>query len=523
MREDQSTHPESGWLAAMLPFLIFMFPLFLLHRESEGIDRLARDAAHRAWLTEASTLAERFRERSTPEYWLEESMRRIRASLAGAHQLPSAGTALSGMIARLRAQGICNLQAWAAEGSPASPPELFRLLEGMHLRSDFRVFFRNLLRELTLEGHGASSHASGEARTSRLRATFGEGVPPELFTRAWRGKAFHVIFQRQAGLVVWDALPALPGRPAGAVLLFWPLRQAFARTGLELALRHWRTIFPSHRYIPAAIDLPAPGRRMRRRLLLPATLARTPGAARVLRALGHKLLIRPSPTSIGEVDLSALDRPFITGGHRLLPFPLPPLTQLAGIIHSPAPTVSPSLTTRLAHTGAFALLVLLLLFATRAACGRPPPSPGVRAELLIWLAAIASIPAALLISSQERLTADQSVNRRDELRATLQRHLEGIDTGSEALTQRFVQACRAAVHDPALPVALDRAVTDAAAGERLLDRFEARCASAGMELIGIFAFGHGGFSLSRVSPTINPETAARLRWYHQVLSIETLT
>jgi len=48
MREDQSTHPESGWLAAMLPFLIFMFPLFLLHRESEGIDRLARDAAHRA-------------------------------------------------------------------------------------------------------------------------------------------------------------------------------------------------------------------------------------------------------------------------------------------------------------------------------------------------------------------------------------------------------------------------------------------------------------------------------------------
>ncbi|HOY68172.1 MAG TPA: adenylate/guanylate cyclase domain-containing protein [Candidatus Ozemobacteraceae bacterium] len=523
MKEDRSKRLGSGWMAALLPFLILAFPLYLLHRESAGIDRLASEAEHRAWLTDAETLAERFRERSTPEFWLEESMRRIRAALNGPGRRPAEGAALSGMVARLRSQGIAHLQAWAAEGAIDTPADAFRLLEGTHLRSDFRVFFRNLLRELTLEGHGTSSHVSGEARSSRLKATFGEGVPPELFTRNWRGRAFHVTFQRQAGLVVWDSLPDAPGKPAGAVFLFWPLGHAFARTGIELALRHWRTISPSPRYIPSAIDLPAPGRRTRRRLLIPEILARTNGVPRALRALGRNLRIRPSRSSLGEIDLSALDRPHTTGGHRLFPLPLPPLSHLAGIICSPVPAVPPSITTRLARSGSLALLLLLLVFAARAACGRPPPSPGVRTELLLWLAAIASIPAALLIASQERLTADQSVNRRDELRATLQRHLERIDTGSEAITQRFVQACRAGVHDPSLPTALDRAVSDPTACERLFDRFEERCASAGMELIGIFAFGHGGFSLSRVSPAINPETAHQLRWYQEVLAIETLS
>ncbi|HNW36610.1 MAG TPA: adenylate/guanylate cyclase domain-containing protein, partial [Candidatus Ozemobacteraceae bacterium] len=167
----------------------------------------------------------------------------------------------------------------------------------------------------------------------------------------------------------------------------------------------------------------------------------------------------------------------------------------------------------------FIIFICIGSFAT----GRPVPALTVRTELLLWLFALAAIPSALLMSSQERLIADQAFNSREELRSVLKRHLERIDSGSSSVTQQFVQECRNILRSADLGPSIERAETDEAAGARLLDSIESRCFSSGMELSGIFIYGHGGFRLTRVSPTMNPDTADRLCWYHEVLAGETLT
>lgn len=527
-----TTHFHSGWAAVFLPFLVGIIPLLILHFEAAGLAKLSRDNAVQKWLGIVRPLSERFRERSSPEFWLEEGLRRITSHRHGTAAGNPAAQTISNSISALRRWGLTGLNAWAAtKDSPGGSGQLV-LLEGPNLRNDFRVFFRGLLRELSLEAQNAGPGAAGESWTSRLKATFGDGVPTELFTGPWRGRAFFITFQHRFGLAAWDTLRAPNDEINGAIFLFWPLDLNFARKGVELALRHWSLISPSPEFIPAGIDLPAPGTRARRKLFLPFAAARDTSARRAMHALGRNLKAVPvSPGSftasqdlkLGTLDLKALDTPVTDGSTWLFPLPLPPLSGLAGVLISPAPEIPPPFISHLLRIGSFSLAFAFLMLAALLSTGRPLPALSVRSILLLWLIMLAAIPAALLLAAQERLTADQSSNRRDELRSTLYRHLERIDTGSSSVTQRFIQTCREIIRNPFLPSFLDKAVGDEAAGNIMLDSLESRCASAGMELSGIFVYGHGGFKLTRVSKAINPDTASRLCWYHEVLAAETLS
>ncbi len=527
-----TTHAPSGWLAVVLPLLVGIIPLVILHAEADGLISLARESAVQKWLATVRPLAERYRERASPEFWLEDSLRQVTTGLHCGTPWASVSHTLSSAISSLHRRGFSGLQAWAAVKDPVNPSAPFALLEGRNLRSDFRVFFRGLLRELASEAGGTARTGGTESWTSRLRATFGDGVPTELFTGAWRGRAFFITFRHQFGLAAWDALRDRTGATSGAVFLFWPLDLDFARRGVELAIRHWKSISPSPAFVPAAIDLPAPGTRHRRRILLPSTLAADMQARQSLRSLGRRLKATPISSKafealqtprIGEIDLKALDIPITDGPAWLYPLPLPPLSGHAGVIVSPAPAIPLPTVAHLRNAGAVILTAAFLFLAAMVATGRALPSFSVRSTLLFWLLVLAAIPAALLLAAQERLAADRASNRRTELRSTLHRHLERIDSGSASITQAFLQTCRGILRSPSLPAELDTAALTHEAGNIILDTIESRCASSGMELSGIFIFGHGGFKLTRVSPSVSPDTAGRLVWYHEFLAAETLT
>ncbi|MBP7633677.1 HAMP domain-containing protein, partial [Candidatus Ozemobacteraceae bacterium] len=531
MTNRTTKHCHSGWLAVLLPLLVGIIPLLILHAEAGGLISLARESAVQKWLGTVRSLAERYQERATPEFWLEDGLRQMTTDLHRGAPAASASQTLSSSISSLHRRGLRGLMAWAAVKDPSNPSGPFVLLEGGNLRSDFRVFFRGLLRELAHEADGILQTGGSESWTSRLKATFGEGVPTELFTSAWRGQAFFITFRHQFGLAAWEALHDPTGATNGAVFLFWPLDLDFARQGVELAIRHWKTISPSPIFIPTAIDLPAPGTRHRRRIVLPSHLAADLQARQALRALGRRLKATPISTNvfeslqtprIGGIDLKALDIPVTDGPTWLYPLPLPPLSGHAGVIVSPAPAIPLPVVVYLRNAGAISLVVAFLIFAAMVATGRTLPSFSVRSTLLLWLLVLAAIPAALLLAAQERLAADRASNRRTELRSTLHRHLERIDSGSSAITQGFLQTCRDILRSPSLPDALDNAIDNNSNSNIILNDIESRCASSGMELSGIFIFGHAGFKLTRVSPSISPDTAGRLAWYHEFLAAETL-
>lgn len=532
MTNRATTSFPSGWAAVFLPFLIGIIPLLILHVEAEGLTKLAHESAIQRWLGTVRPLAERFRERATPQFWLEEGLRRVTPGIVRDLSWgTSAARTVSSAIASLRRRGLEGLQAWAAVKDPSNQSGPFVLLEGENLRSDFRVFFRGLLRELAHETDRVSHAGEGESWTSRLKATFGDGVPPELFTGTWRGRAFFITFRHQFGLAAWDILRNPGGEADGAVFLFWPLDLDFARQGVELALRHWKTISPSTEFVPAAVDLPAPGTRHRRSLILPSPLAGNVPARRALHAIGHRLKATPISSAafaamqtpkIGGIDLKALDTPVTDGPTWVYPLPLPPLSAHAGFIVSPAPVVPLPAIATLRNAGVALLAAAFLILAAMLGTGRTLPSLSVRSTLLLWLLMLAAIPAVLLLAAQERLSADRATNVRAELRSSLSRHLERIDSGSSSITQGFLQTCRDILRSPDLPAKLDGAVIDAAEGNSILDAIESRCASSGMELKGIFIFGHGGFKLTRVSPAVNPDTAGRLSWYHEFLAAESL-
>ncbi|HNW37099.1 MAG TPA: hypothetical protein PKM25_19315, partial [Candidatus Ozemobacteraceae bacterium] len=373
MKKNDAGH--SGWITALLPFLVGILPLLLLHLETAQLARVSRDNAVQSWLGTARPLGERFSERAKPQFWLEEGLRRVRSGSVSFRTAPEKGAFLSRATEKLRRWGLSDLQVWAASEDLAvsSDPDQFTLLQGTHLRGDFRVFFRGLLKELAIEGSGAAQHISGETWASRLKATFGDGMPMELFTRTWRGQAFFVTFQRRFGLAAWDTLPDRNGKISGAVFFFWPLGPDFARRGVELALQHWHMISPSRRFIPAAIDLPAPGTRRKRRLLLPAAVSSDDRARLEMHALGRRLKAKPAhpdafvpsgaetPLPVGRIDLHALDIPSTAGSRWLLPLPLPPLSGLAGMIVSPAPVISDSFSGMFARCGLYVYLFIIFI------------------------------------------------------------------------------------------------------------------------------------------------------------------
>lgn len=531
MTNRASPHSRTGWLTVLLPLLVGIIPLVILHVEAEGLTILARESVIQKWLGTVRPLAERYRERAVSEFWLEDSLRRLTSDLHRGTPSASVAQTLSSAISSLHRRGFSGLQAWAAMKDPSNPSGPFTLLEAKNLRSDFRVFFRGLLRELAHEAVGTARSGESESWTSRLKATFGDGVPTELFTSAWRGRAFFITFRHQFGLAAWDALRDSAGTANGAVFLFWPLDLDFARHGVELAIRHWKTISPSPAFVPAAIDLPAPGTRHKRRIVLPYRLAADLQARKALRALGRRLKATPisaeafealQTPKIGEIDLKALDIPCTDGPVWLYPLPLPPLSGHAGVIVSTAPDIPLPAVAYLRNVGAVILAAAFLFLAAMVATGRTLPSLSVRSTLLLWLLMLVAVPAALLLAAQERLAADRASNRRTELRSTLHRHLERIDSGSSSITQGFLQTCRDILRSPSLAAELDKAVDDHIVGNIILNDIESRCASSGMELSGIFIFGHCGFKLTRVSHDISPDTAGRLAWYHEFLAAESL-
>ncbi|MFZ2959897.1 MAG: adenylate/guanylate cyclase domain-containing protein [Candidatus Ozemobacteraceae bacterium] len=521
--------PE-GMRRFLLPLILSLIPFFLLSADVKGSKNLQLEDARRRRLEEVRQIGERFPDITTPEFWAEETARRLKNGvektlLAASETQELLASSLNSALLPAHPQGISGGQLWAAYLPPDFSKNLsVGLLQGVHLETKIRVIFAQLLRDLARDYLRQPNDLDRKEIIQRLKSTFGESSSRKLFAREHRGKAFNVVFQGEFGIAVWNIIRGRD-RPIGVFFLILPTSIEASKIARNAAFLNWKALFPHQRIRPAFIPFQVSPGKKPPSPVLHKDVAHSLSARRMARRLQRemRIVVRKGPPRSGfpMVPTDSLLKPMTEGPFWGVPCCAAPLSEGIGLLLTPIPTAPILVTERLTVGYGLFLAVFWPLFLSWTACGGRLSPPGVRLTLLLWFAGLAATPVALILGSSERLQLDLASNLRDELDREISSHLRKIDTGSARLDIRYGQVCRSLSSLPKLGERLEECRSHPENGRKILEDLWRRCPSE-MSVQTILLVGHGGFRITRSAPECNSEVASSTTWFHQAIAEEFL-
>ncbi|NLI77505.1 MAG: HAMP domain-containing protein [Candidatus Riflebacteria bacterium] len=536
MRSAPSPSPRStvAWLVPLLAALFPAFGFFWCARLMGDDPRADREEA---WMRRTDGVARRLEPLSRPEFWFEESLRRLRhriaRQVARGRDVPTAVTA-SLRRPLLRRPLPLSVWAFAFPGGDldAAPVMITGTAPGeVRLESTNRSVFGRLLVQTARRHAGLPSELGGKEWNRRLDGIFGHAITTATFRPSRMGKAFPTIFGREFQFAAWTILEA-DGRPVGALLAVTPNRPDRDVLAARQILANWdrrdvRPFFLEYPVTPTATganrheagSAHEPPRTAARvpRSTHRQRAARVPGArhaarpvARLLRRVQDRLWLRPPD---GVVDcLGRLRLPVEWMGAAIREgdwlgrvCPLDPSSRHLALLVGRSPPRPPNAAGLPAWAAGTAwVLGWLLLLSHRLLFGAFP-SLGVRGNLLAALMALIALPLGFALSGGVRSLADRRENLRFAWQSGVQESLWRIDQESGRLLLHQRQVIRSICEDPAVVHRLQEIQRAGGSPAAFLGEMLEWVRQRGVPAEGVVVFGHRGFSGSCQKGTFPPE------------------
>jgi class 3 adenylate cyclase len=286
----------------MLPLVLALLPLLILAWDPfDETGRAARDR-RQTWLERSKSWEQQMIQETQISFWAEELARQFsrRMKIAGTSARrngdPSA-IDLGALAVKARQEiplvGLPPWRLWVAsfpDGDVRRDPVLG---VGPGLESSRRVMMSRILGRIGQVAVSSRPLSFGENWLQRAIAIFGEPLFPASFQRSFRGKAFHVIFERKMSLAVWDLI-ASEGRVTGIFLVVVPLEDDPGRQAMRLCLRNWQRDSRRREVYPGFVTLSPRDPQVPDRFgYMLGTLARRQGLDSVLQAMTRDLRFFP--------------------------------------------------------------------------------------------------------------------------------------------------------------------------------------------------------------------------------------
>ncbi len=535
-------------LSLLLPLVLSVLPVLILGADvSRAKDRQRLDA-QRAWADETRLVGDRLREVTTPSFWVENVVRRLRARVesSAAAQTGTAAdlqrelaAALPDVTARLNlptsANGIATWGApllWAAPAGPMAADQNVSLFGGPGFQTQYRSAFVDLLRELGAGDAGPIDTVRAEARAKRMRTILGAGVTTQLFLPAEAGRPFWVIYQQQPGVAVWDVVHAhRRGRrvPLAAFVLIVPLPAKPAEPVLGATCRHWQDLLGSRGQPPcwpAFLPLPGTGAAIAHHAqaapvgpIIAHPRLHAPDVAPLLSELRRRLSIQHStiPELPSRVHLlgDAVGQVVERNGWWATACSTDPSTARVGVLMAPAPLL-PTLPGEWLVRAARVTVGLgwALYLGTWWLRGRPMVW-GVRGTLTLWFLGLAATPLALVVGAGERLNTDLVANLQDSLDRRLRNVGQRIESGSVVVDHHSWRGARSVARHPQLRRLLPLLKRNPRQAERLVTACWERCERLGMDPILVVLTDGDTMTEHRCQPRADAGViTATVRMYH---------
>ncbi|HNV68728.1 MAG TPA: HAMP domain-containing protein, partial [Candidatus Ozemobacteraceae bacterium] len=478
-RESLLRQAVSAW---WMPFVLSLLPLLILLFAG-------REEAEREYKSRVDDLRNQCERisRSLPqatdiEYWLQTIAGRLRRYLL---RTPRAGID-AGAIRRTFPAGMEQTRFWIFRQE-----DRLRPVTGKGFEIEFADQFARLLQELSLsEGRGTDKQM-GTAKAGidakllqRWRMLLGTGLTAELFASSFRGQPFHVIFQNQPSLMLWDLITDKGTVRAGFVCIF-PIADMTPERPLLVCMKNW-----SHpRIRPGFLPLPYTEGPILELPLLHPDLCR-PAVMQAVLKLQERMGIFPADgADLFHKDIRVLS-PLIgrllplTERYWAFPTPVSPVSGHLGLLVTPALQPRLSSLERLAHLLLFLWGACWIVTVGQLLIRQRIPAPGVHIELVILFLALVSMPLMLSYSNSTRLAADVTANRLDERRAAINRIMSNIEAGTVQVNQSICRTVRGFWDDQHLR---ERLLAADQAGP-LLRELNGRFREQGQVIAGILLF-----------------------------------
>ncbi len=428
-----------AFAAWWMPCLLSLLPLLILiysgREEAEREYQQRLDSLRR----QCERLGRNLQQTTDITYWLQETAGRIRRSL-----LRSSRKDLSAReIRRCFPRGMEKTRLWVFRME-----DRLRSVDGRGFESEFADQFARLLQELSLSersraGRDSEKQTGAEQKlVQRWRMILGSGLTSDLFAPSFRAQPFHVIFQEQPHLMLWDLIIDQGKVRAGFVCLF-PLAGNTPENPLLVCMHNWKSsrVWPGFLPLPytegPVFDLP---------LLHPA--ACEPRLMRAVQRLQQRMGIFPADgTDLRPKDVRTLAPMLgrivpLTERYWGYPTPVSPVSGHLGLLITPALKHRPAAMERIGRLFLVLWAAFWVLVSADVAIRKRIPVLGVHLELVTLFVALVSMPLALSYANSMRLAADVTAGRLDERRAALGQIMRNIETGTTQVNQAICQVIR---------------------------------------------------------------------------------
>jgi class 3 adenylate cyclase len=288
-----------------------------------------------------------------------------------------------------------------------------------------------------------------------------------------------------------------------------PLPKQHKTMSLEACLRNWTAYSGQLDHRPVFFPFLPTEPSLRQKTFIPKSFAdgrHRPLIRKFWSGIGTRVLNRGLSFSLVDLPGEAANTLFTTSqayGLFCLPGKVP---GYAAFLVSDAPTLPTGSLFLFLRAYLVFLLTFWIILGTFLLCGGRTPDLGVRTELLLWLTGIVLTPLALTLGAGNHLLLNVSSNSEDQLKQDLARIIGAIDTDSKATGHFTLTRCRDLVKSKEFRDLLE-GVSPASPNSSLADLAWNKLHQEGLELSTFMLFGEGDISITRIHPSIAPDTA----------------
>jgi class 3 adenylate cyclase len=496
----------------LLAFLLSCVPVFILFTETRAErERLAQDS-RQVFQERLQRLGEHIAKQTAPEFWLERInhslKKRLYESGTRFHDVAHLSRAMAKALQGSQPCGVPVPRIWGFF-PPATSGERPQQCSGLRFEKEYQHFFARLFLEQARgqsESHSVNRVLAGGRWTGQLKAMFGDSISPELFSRAYRGKAFPVLFGGRQYLFLWDFL-IRNRRIQGGYYLLLPFEHDQHVKTLEWCLDNWATgpEYPCFLPLNSALgNFPSPAL-VHSRLLHPEVRAHI--------SLLQQQMFHAGPLFQQMIPFVQLLAPLLgktlefgqTRRWRAQLFPVSPLSHHAGLLVVPLNELPPGPLERVSWgitvSWAFGWLLLLIFVFLKDRL----PELRVQAQLSLWFLGLIAIPLALSMGSSARLIGDMRSNREDSLKSELRHALQEIELGSTRLGNSYYTEIQRMTVTSTFADELFEAHGHPEKKAAFRDHHWEAMKQRKLPVQGFLIYGHRNFLLSRFDPDVHPD------------------
>ncbi|MBF0406427.1 MAG: HAMP domain-containing protein [Candidatus Riflebacteria bacterium] len=498
-----------------LAFVLSVLPLIVLHLDASNEQQRQKSEMFQSLNNRFRILAEKLSRQTEITYWVEEIGKRVKRELFrnGGKPLETHSgfsSALGQAAAKAGFSELPKANFWGVFFSDLNSRKREPVLHP-NLEQCDSVFFEKLLsvaarsrnRAIKKNDDDDDLNVNSGTWQNRIKMNLGRSVSSAFFTEEYRGKAFHVIYKKTSGIMLWDFL-FVRGSLRGAMVVFQPLPEEFEIKPLSLALNNWMesSIKPAFLRFPTGVE-----KSEKFRVQAHKTLVKTV-VPRQLSLWGRCLKVIPFDEQTNAPPSIRTGAPFlfqinpIDDNKRWLAyfFPVSPLSGHLGalVCRLPEPPrqfiEELSIQLRLIIVFSWIFFLIYLWFFRRI------PQIGIQWQLLFWFIGLMGMPAAVSFGAMVRLSGDIISNRRYELQSDLILETKKLEASEKRINEKLNELLRKNCEDKNLIGILEKMRSQPIEQDKFLTDFYSRLSLRGVAPSALFIFGPKGFHMEKFEP-----------------------